>query len=57
MNTQEQARDNSTVKVEATEQMDELSENTLNSIAGGRDAASGLPSGKRMYKPLTITAG
>jgi hypothetical protein len=32
----------------------ELSESELDQVAGGRDAASGLATGKRSHKPYTI---
>ena len=57
MNTQEEAKQNSTAKAAARKAMDvELSENELGVVAGGRDPASGLPTGQRMHKPLTIIA-
>lgn len=57
MRTQKQEKDNSAAKVEAKKTVDvELSEKELGAVAGGRDAASGLPTGQRMHKPPTITA-
>jgi hypothetical protein len=32
-----------------------LTPRKADSVRGGRDAASGLPTGKRQHKPLTIT--
>ena len=57
MKTQEQEKDNSAAKVEARKTVDvELSEKELGAVAGGRDPASGLPTGQRMHQPLTITS-
>lgn len=33
----------------------DLSEKELRAVAGGRDPASGLPTGQRIHTPLTIT--
>ncbi len=32
-----------------------LSDDELSSVAGGRDVATGLPTGQRMHKPYTLT--
>jgi hypothetical protein len=32
----------------------ELSSDELDKVTGGRDPASGLPTGKRMHKPFTL---
>jgi bacteriocin-like protein len=46
---------------DSTEPKQELTDDELAKVAGGvavispRDAASGLPTGKRMHKPFTVT--